>query len=250
MQYRQRSGNFQSTSCNSTHLQINFCYNLTVVKDVARPNQNQKGFSSILIAIILIVLFVFLGVFYLIYGVLLANKKANNIVETPQKKISLVDKTNPDWKMIYCNEELAKLPGAPFTIKERVGPTRTGPSLYIRSKFPESAKFSEFATCSFSYRFDEKAAYASMGVTYEFDIKNANEFSDSVAEAFASSVNSSWKRLPRVPRKDSGTPFYVTDSLPLVFTRQNQDIGTTEYLDVFFGVEFYVKLTVHEDKVN
>lgn len=221
-----------------------------MVGNVARSGQTQKGFSSVILAVVILILFVLAGLLYLIYGVLLANKKPNNVVNAPQKKVALVDKTNPDWKMVYCKDELAKLPGPPYTYKQKSDFTRTGPSLYIRSKIPKDAKFAEFATCSFSYRFDEKTAYASIGVEYIFDIKYANEFHDKVAEAYANSVDPSWKRLPRVPREDSGTPFYVTDSLPLVFTRQNQDIGITEYLDVLIGVDFYVKLTIYENKAN
>ncbi len=163
-----------------------------------------------------------------------------------QKLVTGVDKTDPDWKMSYCNKELVKIPGPPFTYKKKSDPIRTGPTLYTRKMMPEKLKYSDIATCSFSYTFEEKTAWSSIGVEYTNHIDNANQFKDTSAALFVNSMDASWKKLPRVPKKDSGTPHYVTDSFPLVFTRENRKPGTVEYLDVFPAVDFYVELSVYE----
>ena len=163
-----------------------------------------------------------------------------------QKLVTGIDKTDSDWKMVYCSRELAKLPGPPFTNKGKSNVTRTSPTLYTRKMMPEKLKYSDISTCSYSYKYENKTAWPSVGVEYRNHIDNANQFSDTSSALFVSSVDSSWKKLPRISRKDSGTPGYATDSYPLVFTRENRALGTVEYLDVFPAVDFYVKLSVYE----
>lgn len=171
---------------------------------------------------------------------------AYNKIPFLQKLITGVDKTDPDWKMVYCSKELAKLPGPPFANGGKSGVNRTGPTVYTRKLMPENLKFLDITTCSYSYKYEDKTAWPSVGVEYRFHIDNANQFSDTASSLFASSVDSSWKKLSPIPKKDSGIPGYVTNSFPLVFTRENRRLGTVEYLDVFPAVEFYVKLSVYE----
>jgi len=193
-----------------------------------------QGFTSLVILIF--VLFVIVGGgLYLSY----------NKIPFLQKLITGVDKTNPDWKMIYCSKELVKLPGPPFAFQKKSNINRTGPTLYTRKMMPETLKYSDIVTCSYSYRFEDKTAWPSVGVAYRNHIDNVNQFKDTSSALYANSMNSSWKLLPRVSKKDSGTPNYVTDSFPLVFVRKNEKLGTVEYLDVFPAVEFYVKLSVY-----
>ena len=190
-----------------------------------------------LIVVIFVLLVAVCGGLYLSY----------NKIPFLQKLITGIDKTDSDWKTIYCHKELDKLPGPPFTYQKKSDFTRTSPTLYTRKMIPEGLKHSDIATCSYSYKFEEKAAWASVGVAYVNHIDNVNQFKDTSSALFASSVDSSWKQLPRVSKKDSGTPGYVTDSFPLVFTRENRALGTVEYLDVFPAVDFYVKLSIYEN---
>lgn len=194
-----------------------------------------RGFSSLVI-LILVLLVTIGGGLYLTY----------NKIPFLQKIITGIDKTDPDWKMKYCSRELAKLPGPPFTYLKKSDSTRTGPTLYIRKMMPEKLKYSDITTCSYSYKFENKTAWPSVGVEYRNHIDNSNQFYDTSATLFVNSIDQSWKKLPRVSRQDSGTPHYVTDSFPLVFTRENRGLGTVEYLDVFSAVDFYVKISVYE----
>lgn len=194
-----------------------------------------RGFSS-LIVLILVFILIISGGLYLSY----------NRFPFLQKLITGVDKTNSDWKMTYCSKELAKLPGPPFTYKDKSNVIRTGPSLYTRKIMPEKLKYSDITTCSYSYKFENRTAWPSVGVEYKNHIDNVNQFSDVSSALFVNSINSGWKKLPKVSKKDSGTPHYGTDSYPLVFTRENRRLGTVEYLDVFPAIDFYVKLSVYE----
>ena len=169
-----------------------------------------------------------------------------NKIPLLQKLITGIDKTDSDWKMVYCSKELAKLPGPPFIYKGKSSVIRTSPTLYTRKMMPGKLKFSDISTCSYSYKYENKTAWPSVGVEYRNHIDNVNQFSDTSSALYVSSVDSSWKKLSRISRKDSGTPGYATDSYPLVFTRENRALGTVEYLDVFPAVDFYVKLSVYE----
>ena len=197
--------------------------------------KSARGFSS-LIVLIFVFIAIVVGGLYLSY----------DRIPFLQKLITGVDKTDPDWKMAYCSKELAKLPGPPFTYQNKSDVNRTGPTMYTRKMMPEGLKHSDIITCSYSYKFEEKAAWASVGVEYKNHIDNANQFKDTSAELYVNSVDPGWKQLPRISKNDSGTPPYVTDSFPLVFTRENRRLGTVEYLDVFPAVDFYVKLSVYE----
>lgn len=178
----------------------------------------------------------------LIGGLLLSYNK----IPFLQKLITGVDKSDPDWMMAYCSKELAKLPHPPFAYQKQSDVNRSGPTTYIRKMMPEELKYSDIATCSYSYKFDTETAWISVGVAYINHIDNVNQFKDVSSSLYASSVNSSWKLLPKVSKVDSGTPQYASDSFPLVFTRENRKLGTVEYLDIFPAVEFYVKLSVYE----
>lgn len=194
-----------------------------------------NGFSSLVLLILAFIVLV-TGGLYVSY------------IKIPfiQKLITGVDKRDSDWKMAYCGKEIAKLPAAPFTFKSKSDVIRTGPSLYTRKMMPEGLKYSDVVTCSYAYRFDVKTAWTSVGVEYKNHIDNANQFSDTSSQLFVASMGRGWKKLPRIARKDSGLPGYVTDSFPLVFTRENRMLHTMEYLDVFPAVDFHVKLSVYE----
>ena len=208
-----------------------FCYTFIMKKETAR------GFSSLAVLV-----FVFVAVAIVGGGLYLSYNK----IPFLQKLITGVDKSDPDWKVVYCSKELAKLPGPPFTYQKKSDMNRTGPSLYTRKMMPERLKFSDVITCSYSYRFEDKTAWPSVGVEYRNHIDNFNQFRDASAMLYTGFVNSGWKKLPRIPKDDSGIPHYVTDSFPLVFTRENRRLGTVEYLDVFPAVDFYVKLSIYE----
>lgn len=199
-------------------------------------NKNSaRGFSSLIILVFVFVLIVGSGLYLFFF-------------RPPffQKMITGIDTTDPDWKMTYCSRELSKLPGPSFSYDEKSDVNRTGPTVYVRKMIPDTVKYSDIITCSFDYEYDEETAWPSVGVEYRMHIDNSNAFKDRIAEAYASAVDSSWTQLPRLPKDDAGNPHYVTDALPLVFTRENRSLGTVEYLNVFTAVDFYVKLSVYE----
>src|SRR3990167_10346468 len=132
--------------------------------------KSTRGFSSLIILVIIVILLVGGGL-YLSY----------NKIPFLQKLITGIDKSDPDWLMTYCGKELAKLPSPPFTYQKKSDTTRTGPTLYTRKMMPEKLKFADIATCSYSYKYDVKTAWASVGVEYKNHIDNANKFSDTSA---------------------------------------------------------------------
>lgn len=160
-----------------------------------------------------------------------------------------VDKKNPNWLEDYCLAEVKNLPAAPFAYtKQEIQPRSwSRPSdLYLKKYIPTD-KWSKAQTCAIWYRFEDKPAYASVGVEYVFDIKAMNVFAQNTDTLYSKAIDKSWKKISPISDKDDGRPPYSYDGMPLVFTRENKSIGTIEYATVHFGSKYlYVHFTVYE----
>lgn len=208
-------------------------------------NSYQSGVISPLLIIIIIIICL-VGLWFFI-GQAKFNSKSTSVkqavVSTPQ-----VDKKDKDWMYKYCAQEVVKLPEAPFKYKSREGPTRNGPMVWISQMFPKDTRFDHQSGCAIDYKYDEKEAYASLGVKNGVSIEYVNEFQKRVDELLTSKIDSSWKKISPLTKEQSGNPGYSYQGFPMVFTRENADLGTVEYIDIFFGagtlyikIEFYAK---------
>ena len=64
---------------------------------------------------------------------------------------------------------------------------------------------------------------------------------------YTEATNKSWKKISPVSDEEGGRPPYTYDGMPLVFTRENGDLGTIEYATVEFGAgQLYVHFIVYE----
>ena len=197
--------------------------------------------------IIFIVLICLVGVWFFT-----SSKQTNTpkppAVNTPKADKKVVDKTDKDWMNKYCATEVVKLPEAPFKYKSKEGPIRSGAMVWISKMFPKDTRFDHQSGCRMDYKFDLKEAYVSLGVEYKNDIKFTREFESRVDELITSKIDSSWKKISPLSKEQSGNPGYTYQGFPMVFTRENPDLGTVEYINIFFGagtlfikIEFYVK---------
>ena len=114
--------------------------------------------------------------------------------------------------------------------------------------FPKDTRFDHQSGCRMEYKYDSEEAYASLGVEYRGIIERAIEFDKRVDELLTSKIDSSWKKISPLTKEQSGNPGYVYQGFPMVFTRENTDLGIVEYIDIFFGggfiyikIEFYAK---------
>ncbi|MBI2595102.1 hypothetical protein HYW46_00005 [Candidatus Daviesbacteria bacterium] len=204
---------------------------------------NQKGVISPLL-IIVIVIFCLVGIWFFFGQAKFSSDKSTvkqTNVNTPQ-----VDKKDKDWMYKYCQEEVLKLPEAPFKYKSKEGPTRSGAMVWISKMFPEGTRFDHQVGCSIGYKYNEAEAYASVGVEHKFDIKYANEFSKSVDELLTAKIDSSWEKISPLDKKVSSEPGYSYGGFPMVFKRENKELGTVEYIDIFFGASIlYIKVELY-----
>lgn len=206
---------------------------------------NQSGAINLLL-IITVIIICLVGIWFFTGQ---ANFSLNNTsvkqtdINTPQ-----VDKKDKDWMYKYCQQEIVKLPGAPFKYTSKVGPTRNGPIVWISEMFPKGIRYDRQSGCEMEYKFDPDEAYASLGVKNGASIEYVNEFQKRVDELLTQKIDSSWKKISPLNKEQSGNPFYSYQGFPMIFERENIELGTVEYIDIFFGgntlyvkIEFYVK---------
>lgn len=135
----------------------------------------------------------------------------------------------------YCKEEALKLPEAPFTYKSKEGPNISGPMPWIDQFIPKDKKQSEKKGCTMAYRFDGRAGYGSVGAKYP---EGGREFDRAVRAGFLSKIDSSWKVI-------TGKNI-SNDSLTLVLKRENPQMGTVDFVDVFDGgLVIYIKFNTY-----
>lgn len=208
---------------------------------------NQSGVVSPVLIIIIIVICL-AGVWFFV-GQAKFNSENTTVKQKDTPKSSpQVDKKDKDWMYKYCAQEVVKLPEAPFKYKSKEGPTRNGSMVWISEMFPKGIRYDHQSGCEMAYKYDEKEAYASLGVQFRYHIDSANEFEKRVDELLTQKVDSSWKKISPLNKKDTGNPGYSYQGFPMVYKRENTSIGTVEYIDIFFGantlyikIEFYVK---------
>lgn len=159
-----------------------------------------------------------------------------------------LDKTDPNWKKKYCNEEVVKLPTAPFAYDKHMGPAFSLPSTYIYKLIPEEKKYNNAYACTMEYKYEnEEKAFASLGVKYKFDSERFNDFYEQIDILFTKAVNGEWKKISPFDRKETGTPFYMYDGLPAIFQRENERADTVEYAEAYkLPKSLLVKFTFYE----
>ncbi|MCL4365887.1 hypothetical protein M1437_01540 [Patescibacteria group bacterium] len=213
--------------------------------------RNQSGVISPILIVIIVVICLVGGWFFVSQTKFSSNNtsvKQTNVPKTANVNTPQVDKKDKDWMYKYCQQEVVKLPEVPFKYKSKEGPTRSGAMVWISEMFPKEIRYDRKSGCEMAYKYDEKEAYASLGVQYRFHIDSVNEFEKRVDELLTSKIDSSWKKISPLTKEKSGNPGYSYQGFPMVFKRENVELGTVEYIDIFFGastlyikIEFYVK---------
>ncbi len=206
--------------------------------------RNQSGvISPILIIIVIIICLV--GVWFFT-GQAKFNSNNTSVKQT-STNTPQVDKKDKDWMYKYCAQEVVKLPEAPFKYKSKEGPSRNGAMVWISAMFPKDTRFDHKSGCAMGYKYDEEDAYASLGVKNGVSIEYVNEFEKRVDELLTSKIDSSWKKISPLTKEKSGNPGYSYKGFPMIFTRENPDLGTVEYIDIFFGANtLYIKIEFYE----
>lgn len=210
-------------------------------------NQNQSGI--IYLWLILLIIGIILG------GVLLSNQfkpwiKSSIPVSqqnpTPSVTEATVSPTNsPVSKQVdkndfealekYCKEEALKLPEAPFAYESKEGPRISGAMAWVSELMPEDKRISQHKSCSMAYRFNGKDAYAQMGAIYPM---GSNVFDAAVIRNIFGRIDSSWKRVLKADKSP--------DKFELIFKRENPQMGTVDYMDVFSGgLILYIKFNTY-----
>lgn len=163
-----------------------------------------------------------------------------------------VTKDDPEWMWKYCREQSAALPPAPFKYEtkdtyERVKWIPIPPS-YVASRMPKDVKGNkpDSMSCGMVYKYDEKEAFTSVGVAYKFDINVFNEFYQRADNIHTSIMDATWKKISPLSKEEADRLHYDYEGYPLLFTRENPALGTVEYADMSFAVDYYVIFTVFE----
>ena len=161
-----------------------------------------------------------------------------------------ITKDDPKWMRKYCDEQAALLPPPPFTYNEKEveGLWVSIPSNYVYRKKPKDERGFKIdsVTCRIIYDYDDKVAYPSMGVGYKFDITAVNEFQKRVDEIQTGLMDPSWTKISPLNASETGNPFYGYQGFPLVFTRENPKLGTIEYAEMLFAIDYWIEFTVYE----
>lgn len=146
-----------------------------------------------------------------------------------------LDRNDFDALEKYCMEEVLKLPEAPFRYESKEGPRVSGAMAWISKFMPEDRRISKHKSCSMAYRFDGKSAYAQMGVVYPTE---SNQFDAAVIRNLLGKISSSWERVLEADKSP--------DKFALIFKRENLEMGTVDYVDVFSGgLVLYIKFNTY-----
>lgn len=135
----------------------------------------------------------------------------------------------------YCKEEALKLPEAPFKYETKEGPRTSGAMAWISKLMPEDRRISKHKSCSMTYSFNGKSAYAQMGTVYPTE---SNQFDAAVIRNLLGKIDSSWERVLEADKSP--------DKFALIFKRENLRMGTVDYVDVFSGgLVLYMKFNTY-----
>lgn len=163
-----------------------------------------------------------------------------------------VTKDDPQWMFKYCSEQAGKLPIPPFKYQKsekKDAVVFSIPSVEVNKRLPQRVDGYKVdsLTCRIIYDFDDKEAFTSMGVEYRFDIKAFNEFKKRVDEMHTLSMDQTWEKIFSVDQKTSN-PSYAYQGFPMLFMRENPKLGTVEYAEMDFAIDYWVKFTVYENQ--
>lgn len=158
-----------------------------------------------------------------------------------------VDKTDPNWLENYCHTEVKKLPEPPFKFTGLDGDIHdTLPDVELVDLIPKD-KFFKAEACALWYKYDKKAAYASIGVEYFFHIDSVNAFEENTDHLITAAIDKSWKKLSPISDEKGGRPGYTYKGFPMIFTRENKALNTVEYATVNFGAdELFIHFVAYE----
>src|SRR3989338_5875422 len=137
---------------------------------------------------------------------------------------------------------------APPGIKTSVTKDVPIPPRYVANRMPKDAKGnkSDSLTCGMVYKYDEKEAFASVGVAYKFNIDAFNEFYQRADNIHTNIMDATWKKISPLSTEETGRSFYSYEGYPLLFTRENQALSTVDHAVMTFAVDYYVQFTVFE----
>jgi len=164
-----------------------------------------------------------------------AYKKVRTAVDEEDLEASLKD---------YCYGVVADLPAPSFTYESVDEPRYSLPDNYIEELIPEEMQ-DVAQSCIVAYNFDNREAFASVGLEFKTDIRVSNAFGDITAAHYADQMAPGWEVLSQLTDDAAGRPGYATKSMPFIAKRVNEAAGMVDYMDVSFGIPLYVKLTVH-----
>jgi len=167
----------------------------------------------------------------------------------PPRITTAITKDQDEWMWHYCREQATKLPEPPFTYKKRVeeGKWIPIPPTYVGKRMPKNERgYSlDSITCRYIYSFDDEEAYPSVGVPYKFDANVRHDFAKRVNKLYIDSMDSTWEQIVLGDKERAGHPD-AGAGFPLLFMRENPELGTVEYADMGFAIEYWVKFTVYE----
>ncbi len=204
------------------------------------PNKDISQSGVIHLWLILIILGIILG------GVVLSDqfkpwiKPSAVTEEAPSSPTSSpvnkqIDKNDFEALEKYCKEEALKLPEAPFTYESKEGPRTSGAMAWILKYIPEDKRISKHRSCTMAYKFNGRSAYAQMGAVYP---AGSNEFDAAVIRNLVGKIDSSWERILEAGMSP--------DKFAMIYKRENLEMGTVDYLDVFSGgLVLYIKFNTY-----
>jgi len=170
----------------------------------------------------------------------------------PPRITTAITKDQDEWMSKYCKEQAATLPLAPFKYQNRKNYEQNKgvpiPPLYVGKRMPNKANGYpvDSLTCGFSYKYDDKEAFASVGVIYKFDIDRFNDFYERSDSIYTNNMDATWKKVSPLSNEEAYRSPSTYKGYPLLFMRENLELGTVEYASINFAVDYYVHFTVYE----
>lgn len=213
-------------------------------KPLKNNNYLHAGFAPIWIITVVIICLVGITVFV---GKERMKLPSNSVEVKSPASLSSIDKSDSKWMEEYCQQEMHKLPKPPFKYNEVRDPANMseGSSSWVVKGVAQDKRVFHSKDCAIEYMYDEKIAFPSVGVKYSFDIKASNQFEKIVDELLTPKFDRSWKKISPLTQEDSGNPGYSYQAFPLVFRRENSQLGTIEFASADFNaggilINFYV----------
>lgn len=203
--------------------------------DLSKIDSQKGAFSPWLILVLLFGLAIGSWIFFRNPGLLQQIQKPQTS-QTVSQTQPTVDKKDPKWLDKYCKEELVKIPEAPFKYEDKEDIQGVLGDPYILDLFPEDKRY-KGKSCFLDYNYEDEPAYASVGVKYVFDIRYRNQFEEAIDKLISSKIGSPWEKISPISNEDGGRPFYGYKGFPVIFTRENPETNTVDYLYFNWGAK-------------